>query len=223
MEAIQSYDMLLRLVLFQGMSSSDMSQVVGHTKFGFHKFPPGHPFITSGDPVDQLWFLLNGHIVSTALSDDGTYAVMEHLPGPYLIEPEHIFGLSQRFSHSYRTAESCSFITLDKAEVMKLSDEFLIFRLNLLNYISTQLQKCTHRAWQSRPQHLEQRIIRFFESHSLRPAGEKHFKIKMVRLADELNDTRLNISAALNSLQDKGLIVLRRGIIDIPALEKLLM
>ncbi len=215
--------MLLKLVLFQGMSSRDMAQVIEHTKFGFHKFLPGRPFITSGETVDQLWFLLDGHIISTALSDDGTYAVMEHLPGPYLIEPERIFGLTQRFSHSYRTAVPCSFITLDKAEVMNLSDEFLIFRLNLLNYISTQLQKCTHRAWQSKPQHLEHRIIRFFESHSLRPAGEKHFKIKMVRLADELNDSRLNISAALNSLQDKGLINLRRGLIDIPALEKLLM
>lgn len=215
--------MLLRLVLFQGMSRDDLAQVVGHTKFGFHKYPPGLPFITAGTPVDHLCFLLNGKIKSTSISDDSTYEVTEYLSAPSMIEPERIFGLTQRYVRSYQTIDSCNFITLDKAEVVKLCDEFLIFRLNMLNFIATQLQKCSRRPWQSKTQDLEQRITRFFESHCQRPAGKKHFRIKMVRLAEELNDSRLNISIALNEMQDKGLINLRRGMIDIPALEKLLM
>ena len=45
----------------------------------------------------------------------------------------------------------------------------------------------------------------------------------MTRLASELNDSRLNVSQALNRLQTAGLLSLGRGKIDIPALERLLI
>jgi len=45
----------------------------------------------------------------------------------------------------------------------------------------------------------------------------------MNRLALELNDSRLNVSRALNRLQSKGLLSLHRGKIEIPLLEHLLM
>ena len=44
----------------------------------------------------------------------------------------------------------------------------------------------------------------------------------MTRLAEELNDSRLDVSIALNHLQDKGLIQLSRGKITVPAMEDLL-
>lgn len=45
----------------------------------------------------------------------------------------------------------------------------------------------------------------------------------MNRLANELNDSRLDISRALNALQHEGKIVLRRGRVEIPQMERLLM
>jgi biotin operon repressor len=45
----------------------------------------------------------------------------------------------------------------------------------------------------------------------------------MTQLAEELNDSRLNISIALNSMQDDGLIILSRGMITIPKLEKVIL
>ena len=45
----------------------------------------------------------------------------------------------------------------------------------------------------------------------------------MERLAEELNDSRLNVSRVLNRLQAEGLLELHRGRIDIPQLERLLM
>ena len=60
------------------------------------------------------------------------------------------------------------------------------------------------------------------ESHSVRPAGEKIFHIKMTRLAEEMNVKRIYVSKALNELQSEGLIRLERGRIYIPALENLI-
>ena len=44
----------------------------------------------------------------------------------------------------------------------------------------------------------------------------------MVRLAEEVNDSRLNVSNVLNRMQRSGLITLSRGKIEIPQLERLL-
>ena len=51
----------------------------------------------------------------------------------------------------------------------------------------------------------------------------KIFKVKMDDLARYLDDTRLNTSKALNELQDKGLIELRRKEILIPDAQKLII
>ncbi|MBF1590811.1 MAG: winged helix-turn-helix domain-containing protein, partial [Prevotella shahii] len=65
------------------------------------------------------------------------------------------------------------------------------------------------------------RIARFFIVHCLHPAGKKLVHIKMEKLANEMNDSRLNVSRALNHMQSQGLIELKRGRIAIPMLEKL--
>lgn len=111
---------------------------------------------------------------------------------------------------------------LEKQEVLKLSELFEIFRINLLNFISAQTQKMSRRALRVPPRNIEELIIRFFEARCVRPGGEKIFRIKMTRMAKELNDSRLDISKALNNLEAQGLLRLQRERIFIPALEKLL-
>ena len=119
--------------------------------------------------------------------------------------------------------DTANFITIDKDEVLRLTEDFLVFRLNLLNLYATQTQKLSRQVWRYSPQSLDDRIIRFFAQHCVYPAGPKWFYILMNRLALELNDSRLNVSRALNRLQAKGLLTLHRGRIEIPLLERLLM
>ena len=68
---------------------------------------------------------------------------------------------------------------------------------------------------------MEERIIRFIANQAERPTGEKILKIKMEDLARICNETRMNISKVLNSLQNSGLVELHRGEIVVPQLELL--
>ena len=102
-------------------------------------------------------------------------------------------------------------------------EDFLVFRLNLVNQFATQTQKHIHQMWRRSPLMLRDRLIRFLTLHCIYPAGPKTFYILMERLAEELNDSRLNVSRVLNRLQAEGLLELHRGRIDIPQLERLLM
>ena len=136
---------------------------------------------------------------------------------------EQLFGLSPQHTSSYKAETPCNLITIDKQEVRLLLETQLVFRLNVLNTLAAETQRLRHRAWRSAPRHLRERIIRFLFSHCLYPAGSKTMLILMSQMAEELNASRLDVSRALNQMQDEGLLALHRGRIEIPMIERLLM
>ena len=201
---LQLYSQLLSLPLFQGLGKADLEEVVTYTKLGFHKFETGQIIVCENDICNQLHFLLNGQIEVTTVSAGHSYQITESIMAPELLQPERLFGLTQHFSKTFKALSTCNILTVEKDEVIRLSDKFLIFRINLLNILSTSL---------------ESRIIRFFADRCLRPAGRKTIKIKMIQLALELNDSRRDVSKALNHLKQKGILTLRRNFIVIEKIE----
>lgn len=219
---IRLYSKLSQLPLFLGMSRDEMDQVVGQTKFNFRKVEAGTTFIHEGEACGQFVFLVDGTAEATTFADDRSYSVLEQTSAPTMLQPERAFGVNQRFMSTYRAIGQCNLILLDKNETQRLADSSFIFRLNLINLLSTALQKSHRQPWRHCPLPLEERIVRFFAVHCLHPAGQKVFRIKMQTLANELNDNRLHISQCLNALADAGLLRLQRGTIIIPAIERLL-
>lgn len=223
MAALQIYDQLLKFALFQGLSRDNLAQVAGQTKFGFLKVAAGQVVVSEDDACTQLYFMLSGLLRADTRSDDRSYSVVELLQAPFILQPEAIFGYNQRYTHTFSAQADCGFITIGKDEVMRLSEEFLVFRLNLLNLYATQTQKLLRQPWRHRPDTLADRIVRFLSQRCVYPAGPKTFYILMTQLADELGDSRLDISRALNQLQSDGLLHLHRGRIEVPHMEHLLM
>ncbi len=223
MALLQIYDRLLQFPLFQGMSRDDLEIVAGHTRFGFLKMTAGRQVIHAGEPCTHLYFLINGSLKVESFSDDGRYSVVEQMSSPYILQQESIFGYYQRYTHNFYALTDVNFLMLDKEEVVRLSEDFLVFRLNLMNHLATQAQKLIQAQWRRSPQSLQERVVRFFFLHTLYPAGPKTFHILMERLAEEVNDSRLNVSRVLNRLQTMGLLELHRGRIEIPQVERLLM
>jgi len=219
---LRIFDQLLQFPLFQGMSRDNLAKVAGHTKFGFMKCTSGQAVVREDDSCDKLHFLLTGTIEAQTRSSDHSYRVVEQLNAPYMLQPESIFGYNQRFTHTFTATSECSLITIDKSEVLRLSDEFLVFRINLLNIFATQTQKQLLQLWRRSPRSLSERVVRFLSDRCLYPAGPKIFYILMVHLADEVGDSRLDVSRALNQLKREGLLELHRGRIEVPQMERLI-
>lgn len=218
---LQIYDHLLRFQLFQGLSRTELLQMAGNTKFGFRKEESGVTMVREGEVCRELLFLVSGTLQLTTRSDDGSYRLIERLTAPWLLQPEGIFGAMPRYTCTFTTLEPCHFITLSKDEVLRLTDDFLIIRLNLMNMLATMAQKRARLPWRRVPSSLRERFVRFMMDHSAYPAGPKTLYILMKRLADDLYDSRLDISRMLNQLQREGLVELHRGRIEVPSLEKL--
>ena len=222
MPTLQIYDQLLQFPLFQGMSRDDLEIVAGHTRFGFTKMPAGKQVLKNGSACQQMFFLINGSVKIQSYADDNGYSVEETVTAPHLLQLESAFGYYQRYTHDFTTTTDVNFLLLDKEEVVRLSEDFLVFRLNLMNLIATQTQKQLLQLWRRVTVSLQERISRFFIQRCAYPAGPKVFNILMERLAEELNDSRLNVSRALNQMQRDGLIELHRGRVVIPQLERLM-
>lgn len=223
MPMLHLYDKLLALPLFQGLSRDDLSRIVEQTPFEFKVFKVQDIIVKEDTPCDNMVFLLDGMVEATAWSDDRQYSLKEQLRAPNVLQPERIFGLTQRYTRTYQALTRCSTLFLKKEYVVNMSASYDIFRTNLLNILSTQSQRFQHRPWIRQPHNLRERIVRFFIDHCLYPAGTKDFKIKMAQLGTEVNDSRRDVSRALNEMQTDGLLILSRNHVIIPLLEKLIM
>jgi CRP-like cAMP-binding protein len=216
-----AFDILLRLPLFQGMSRDDLTEVIAHTKLEFVKVQTHHVIAQEGDRCDQLTFILNGNVtVVTTLNTHSSFT--ETLHSPIVLQPERLFGLHQQYTHTFMAATPCQMLIIQKQDIMKLASTYPIFQINLLNILSTKVQKMENRQWMTTPVSLRKRLVNFFVSRCLYPAGEKDFKMRMTDLAHELNCSRLDISKCLNAMQEEQLLILSRGRITIPHLEHLI-
>lgn len=208
--------------LFQGMSRADLDEALALLKPVRTPCAKGRVILSEGDICDRLYFILDGKTSLTTSADDHGYAITEELSAPDIIQPEHLFGLNQRFTSTVTAETSCELIGVSKQDVARLSDKYEIFRLNLLNIICTRAQRRSRFFWRTRPQGVRQKIVRFIESRCLRPAGGKVLEVRMERLAQEIGESRLNVSRELKAMKAEGIIELRRAEIVIPALERLI-
>lgn len=121
------FEKLLELPLFQGMSHNDLNQVVAHTKFGFLKIARNKAVVSEGDTCHHIYFLTSGSVKVESRADDGCYSFTEKMTAPDVIQPERLFGLTQRYTKSFTALEECSILRIDKQQVLRLIAEQEIF------------------------------------------------------------------------------------------------
>lgn len=215
------YSLLSRLPLFQGMSLSEFDSVIAHVRLGFSKAEEGEAIASAGQKTGGLVFVLRGDTLVETSAADGGYMVVERVPAPCVLQPERLFGMTQCYSRNHYAAAECSIMTIEKPEVLRIMSRSEVFRFNLLNLLCTQEQRSQNIPWQRMPEDIKKKIAFFIAARCLSPSGSKSLLIGMVRLAEEIGESRLNVSRALHAMQDEGLLKMSRERIDVFALEKL--
>ena len=216
------FDTLLQLPLFQGLSLEDLTNILAKVKLQFVKWKAGATIAQKDEPCTQLTFILKGKISVSTPATNQLYQLTESYEAPYLIEPQAMFGMYTHYVSSYTAEEATDTVSISKIFVSSELFKYEIFRLNYINIISNRTQTLRSRLWTPYNGDVGQRIIHFIANRVERPYGKKQLKIKMEDLARIVNDTRLNVSHALNAMQDNGLVELHRGEIIIPRLEDLI-
>lgn len=212
---------MMSLPLFMGMSSNDIMQLLNDHPIAYHAYGDGKTVAEADMPCDVLTIAVSGRLRVCTTPDDHNYMIEEQVDAPSVIQPERLFGLSPRYTRTFVTCGRCAVMCISKSDVVKISDSYQIFRINLLNTISTQAQRLARIPWRHVPETLRARIIHFIGCRCLAPTGPKKISIKKARLAKKLNVCSRNLSAELHRMEEDGLVRLRRETIEIDCWERM--
>lgn len=212
---------MLLFPIFNGLSKSDLEDVIAHTKFDFFRLAPDERLVTEGDPCDNLLMMTGGRLEALRRSEDGKYSVEETLEAPLVVGLHRLFGLHQRHESTLTAKSSCSFISLSKEEFHRLISTQTLCRVNYLNMLSLMAQRVSDDAWRNPAMTDRERLTEFFRRHCQEARGPKTFRILMTRLSLEINAPRRDVSRELRRMEADGLVSLSRARIEIPGIEKL--
>ena len=215
------HEKLITLPLFQGMSKTDIETALGKIHLREKTVCKNTKIVESGQNCRGVFFLVEGTLEMETISEDGKIRVTEVTPEPYILEIERLFGLQQRYLSTYTTRSQCKFLYARKDDILYLLNENIVFRLNVLNILSTLSQRRNLKLWTTTSSETESHIIRFIHQHCRLQIGRKTIYIKMNSLAEAIHASRIEVSVALNKMNNERRIVLQRGIITIPEISQL--
>lgn len=204
------------LPLFQGMTNNEIAEVIADKTIQQQRYAKNQVVVGHNQPSKGLLILLDGRMCVSGKWKGGAYRTTEIVSSPCIIEPERCFGLYQRYQKQYVAKTACCILYIPKSEVLKLTRTYMVFKLNLLNAVSTiAQQRCAHLTEGVNEFH--DSLLRFLGEHFLTGSTERKVYVTMNQLAEIMHCSRLEISQALNRLEQNSDIILQRGIITLPS------
>lgn len=216
------FDTLLSLPLFQGLGHSDLTRILESTHLKFETLMPETLFVHQDDLCNEVFFILDGSVRCVTTAANRLWHVEEAMPTPAVLGLEALYGSTRVYPCSAFAATAVRLMRVDKRTMAALTGYFEVFRINVLNTLSTLIARQRQLQWLPAQQTLEGRIIHFMRTHVQRPAGFKSFHISMQTLGAYLGEDYRYVSRALHTLQDKGLLRLGRRFIEVPAFENII-
>lgn len=216
------YDTILSLPLFQGLGTEDLTRILEGTRFSFDTVDEGTTLFRQDELCTGLTFIISGAILLHTQSADHRWSVEEKLTGQMVLGMDVLYGSTRTHRHTAVAATTSRVLYIDKHTIAAMTGRFEVFRLNVLNLLTTSAVRRDQLNWQPPADSLRGRIIAFFRAHVQHPAGEKHFYISQKILGRYLGEDYRYVAQALHLLQTEGLLSLQRKEIRIPAFENML-
>ena len=216
------YERLLELPLFQGHSKEDLTSILTKIKVEFGKFRKGQHIILQDDPCRDIIFLMDGEVEVSRTSLHKDLLFVEHFKALRSFGTEALFGLRQNYSYSITALSEVKTFVVSKASVINYLFNYAVFRYNLLNMLTTRIQRANLLLWMPEEESVERSFVLLCKRNFMHPAGTKVIEGGMVSLARMMDRPRIHISNMLNSLAEQQLVVVGRKKIVIPYFEKLL-
>lgn len=218
---VSMYDTLLELPLFHGLTKENITSIIEKVKMGFHKYEAKQNIVSQDDRCNSLIFILEGKVAVTTNDPIHNFKIVEEVQAPYIIEPQSLFGMRTKYNASYTATGDVDTLNIDKSYILTNLCKYEIFNLNYLNILSNRAQTANNKLWNSHIGCTKEKLMNFFALRCVIPYGKKTLFITMEDLASLIDDTRINVSRALNEFQEKGILTLGRKKITIEDLAKL--
>lgn len=200
------FEMLRSLPMFNGISLSDLQQLVGEIPFHFEKFAPGELIIEARQTNDLLRFILSGRAKAIIRNPTDRLRLSYILEGPSVIAPDFVFGRNTHVPMRVEAETEVSVVSITKADLLHLLTHSEIFLFNYLNIISAYAQKGIDGVISLTGGQLEERIA--FWIIALTPVDAKEIELQSKHrdLYTLFGVQRSSFISTLDTLKLHGLI-----------------
>ncbi len=220
---ISMYQKLLMLPIFNGLTTRELTQIISQIHLDFNQYADGETLASQDDRCDKIIYVLNGKVECEYRDPENRFVLTELMDQPFIIEPSHLYGMSQRYEHSYITLEPVDTVAVSKRDFSNVMLNYHIVKTNILNMLCARIQSLTKIVRECEPETVVEKIIQFLRRNLATQKGQKTLYINMEILADLIQETRINVSFALRDLKQQGLIDQpHRGQILIPDIQNLI-
>lgn len=204
------YNSLLQIPLFQGISTTDLTEILEKVKIHFKKVSKGETFIREGEKCENIVFVINGSIESIFTGKNSKLIFKEKYLNTQIIEPYSLFGVQTQYTKSYCALTETDLVYIEKKYFLPQFRQYDIFNINILNLLCSRIQASNNKILLCNAYTPEEKILELFARLSDFRSGEKVMQIKMEDLAKLIGETRLTTSKALNAMRDKNILSLKR-------------
>lgn len=215
------YQRLQELPLFQGLNMSDMNEIVAKVRFDFQQLPDEETIALQTSYCKKLIFILKGQVRVEYIDPDNRFRFSEHIEAPAVLEPQNLFGMSQRYQRTYICESACHTLTIDRSQFLGVMMNYPIIKANMLNFICNRLQRANLKIVRFSHENAESKFRQLIHNYSINPRGKKHIYATMDSLAEMFCETRLNVSKMLRMLKEQGIITQERKSFTILDIDKI--
>lgn len=200
--------MLMSLPMFQGISRSRLSELVGKTHFHFLKFDAGETISGVGEQCSHIRFVVSGRARIETSFSLLQVTVGQTLTAPAVIGPEYLYGLDTCYPFSVKAVNQCGVMQLTKAEYLKVLTKDHIFIINLLNILSRNSQKATTHLLNLKTGSIAERLAYIIVTLTNTMATDISLTFKQKDLCAIIGCQRPTLLTTLEELQQQGYITI---------------
>lgn len=200
--------------VFQDISEKQLESFLEEAPHSLKAYDKQDFVVMQGERCKSLYMLYTGKVQAVMTHPDGKELVVEVLEAPVAMAPILLFGTKDKFPVSIIAMEPVEVLIINKDKFLRWMQEDAQLMQNFLRIISDRSVWLTEKISSFALQSLEMRLAHYLYFHSDSPESQSD-------IAKRLGVARPSLSRVVSALVDKGIIVIEKRKIVVPAPDKL--
>lgn len=205
------FEHLSEIPFFRGASKDLMERIVGMVKFHFVKYDAGQTIVNAGEPCAHTRFVLNGSVRISIENADGRFRISQTITGPDVISPDFLFGHTTLYPGTVTAIDCVNTVQISKNDLIYILQSDSIFLYNILDYLSTNSQKCIEGVLSLSMGSIEERIATWIVAMTQPTSYDVTISCRQRDLYSVFGVQRSSFFATLDRLRDSGIISYSTG------------
>lgn len=216
------YQQLMRLPLFQGVSTDKITALVEKLPFHFLKYRSGEQILAAGDTCTHIKFVVSGKVRVAMPCAHLRITIEQTLATPNVLAADSLFGRETVYPFTAVADGPCGILQLLKSDYIKMINSDKVFLFNILNFLSSGSQRGVSTVLSIKDGSALERLVMLVQSLVVAGASDVVLRYKQRDLCSLLSTQRTTLINMLDKLTDEGIVEYDSNVLRVTDLRGLL-